>query len=312
MAPLVHISQHGQITQCSPREHTREERSMSKILGQISRSMPWLDATAGVLKQVVEPILGPNAPKALKDTLYGTWLGHPLHPAMTDVPVGCWTATAAFDLIGQEQAADATLKLGVLGALGSAITGAAQWYDLQEMEEPRRLGALHATLNTGALGLYVASWMLRDRGLREAGIATAMAGYAIASSSAWIGGHLSFVLGIGVSRNAFEEPPAKWRTALPESDLAEGELKRVEVRGNPVVLLKQGDRIYATSAVCTHVGGPLDEGELNGTCVTCPWHGSEFDLRSGEVVHGPATVHLHAYETRVSDGNVQVRLKPDA
>jgi nitrite reductase/ring-hydroxylating ferredoxin subunit len=158
--------------------------------------------------------------------------------------------------------------------------------------------------------MYVASWMLRERGQREAGVALAMAGYAVAGTSAWIGGHLSFVLGIGVSRDAFEQPPTKWRTALPEADLTDGEMKRVAVRGNPVVLLKQGDRVYATSATCTHVGGPLDEGELNGTCVTCPWHGSEFDLRNGHVLHGPATADLHAYETRVSDGNVQIRELP--
>ncbi len=283
---------------------------MSRILSQISSSMPWLDQPASVLKQVTEPLLGPNAPKALKDLLYGTWLGHPLHPAITDVPVGSWTATAVLDMTGYERAADATLKLGVLGAVGSAVTGAAQWFDLQEMEEPRRLGVLHASLNTAALGMYVASWMLRERGQREAGVALAMAGYAVAGTSAWIGGHLSFVLGIGVSRDAFEQPPTKWRTALPEADLTDGEMKRVAVRGNPVVLLKQGDRVYATSATCTHVGGPLDEGELNGTCVTCPWHGSEFDLRNGHVLHGPATADLHAYETRVSDGNVQIRELP--
>jgi nitrite reductase/ring-hydroxylating ferredoxin subunit/uncharacterized membrane protein len=284
---------------------------MSRILSQISKTMPWLDQPASVLKQVTEPLLGANAPKALKDVLYGTWLGHPLHPAITDVPVGSWTATAVLDMTGYERAADVTLKLGVLGAVGSAVTGAAQWFDLQEMEEPRRLGALHASLNTAALGLYVASWMLRDRGQREAGVATAMAGYAIASTSAWIGGHLSFVLGIGVSRTAFEHPPTKWRTALPDADLVEGEMKRVEVRGNPIVFLKQGDRVYAASATCTHVGGPLDEGELNGACVTCPWHGSEFDLRNGHVLHGPATADLHAYETRVSDGNVQIRELPN-
>jgi nitrite reductase/ring-hydroxylating ferredoxin subunit/uncharacterized membrane protein len=284
---------------------------MSRVLSRISTSMPWLDQTAAILKQLSEPILGGKAPAALKDALYGTWLEHPLHPAITDVPVGCWTATAAFDLFGEERAADVSLKLGVLGAAGAALTGLAQWYDLQEMEEPRRLGALHATMNTAALGMYVTSWVLRDRGQRDAGIATALAGYAIAGTSAWIGGHLSFVLGIGVSRQAFEEPSTKWRTALPETELIEGQKKRVEVRGTPVLLLKQGDEILATSATCTHVGGPLDEGELNGTCVTCPWHGSQFDLRDGTLLHGPATVQLHAYETRVSDGKVQIRLKQE-
>jgi nitrite reductase/ring-hydroxylating ferredoxin subunit/uncharacterized membrane protein len=285
---------------------------MSRILSRLSKTSPWLDKAADALKTISTPIVGPDAPKPLKDALYGVWLGHPLHPSFTDIPVGSWTMTAVFDLAGQERAADTTLKIGVLGALGSAVTGIAQWYDLQNQEEPRRLGALHATMNTAALGLYLASWRMRANGDREAGVATALAGYAIAGTSAWIGGHLSFALGIGVSRNAFEQPPSKWRTALPEAELVEGQLKKVDVRGNQVALLKQGDRIHATSNTCTHVGGPLDEGELKGTCVTCPWHGSEFDLRDGSVVHGPATSHLTTYETRVSDGNVQIRLRQEA
>ena len=285
---------------------------MSRFLSQLSRTAAWLDKPAATIKALSEPVLGPKAPARLKDALYGTWLGHPLHPAITDVPVGSWTMTAVFDLAGQERAADTTLKLGVAGAVASALTGAAQWYDLQNDEEPRRVGALHALLNSAALGLYVTSWILRDRGQREAGVATAMAGYAIAGTSAWIGGHLSYVLGIGVSRNAFEQPSRKWRTALPEAELAEGELKQVEVRGNPVVLLKRNGQIYAASNTCTHVGGPLNEGTLDGTCVTCPWHGSVFDLRDGSVVHGPATSHLTSYETRVADGAIQIRAREHA
>lgn len=285
---------------------------MQHLLSRLSESMPWLDTTAAVLKQVSEPLVGPNAPKPLKDALYGTWLGHPLHPAVTDVPVGAWTATAVFDVLGYERAADASLKLGVLGALGSAVTGVAQWYDLQEMKEPRRLGALHASLNTAALSLYLASWALRGNGSRGAGVATALAGYGIASASAWIGGDLSFRLGIGVSRVAFEEPSRKWRDAAALDDVPEGTLTRVEVNGIPVVLLREGDTIHAASATCTHVGGPLDEGERDGTCVTCPWHGSVFDLRDGQVVHGPATSPLHAFETRVHDGRVQLRAAPAA
>ena len=64
----------------------------------------------------------------------------------------------------------------------------------------------------------------------------------------------------------------------------------------------------AAAATCTHVGGPLDEGERDGTCVQCPWHGSVFDLRDGRVIHGPATSPIRAYETRISEsGQVEVR-----
>lgn len=284
---------------------------MQHVLSRLSESLPWLDKQAEVLKQATEPLFGPDAPAGIKDALYGTWLGHPLHPAMTDVPIGAWTATTALDLLGYERAADATLKLGVLGAAGSAVTGVAQWYDLQNQEEPRRLGVLHASMNTVALGVYVASWVLRERGQRNAGIATALAGYGIASTSAWIGGHLSFTLGIGVSRNAFDSPVAEWTDVATFDDLPDGELTRIETEGEPIVMLRDGADIYAASAICPHLGGPLDEGERSGACVICPWHASEFDLRDGKVVHGPATTPLHAYETRIEGGSVQIRAMPN-
>ena len=282
---------------------------MQHALSRLSESMPWLDKAAETLKSISEPLVGPEAPRSLRNALYGTWLGHPLHPAVTDVPIGAWTATTVLDALGHEKAADASLKLGVLGAAGSAVTGVAQWYDLQEMKEPRRLGALHASLNTAALGLYLTSWMLRNNGNRRGGVATALAGYSIAGVSAWIGGDLSYRLGIGVSRVAFEEPGRKWRDAISLEELPDGTPKRIDVRGMPVMLLKQGDDIYAASATCTHVGGPLDEGEVDGPCVTCPWHGSVFDLRDGTVVHGPATAPIHAFETRIHEGGVQVRAR---
>ncbi len=280
---------------------------MQHVLSRLSESMPWLDKQADVLKQATEPIFGPNAPSGLKDALYGTWLGHPLHPAMTDVPIGAWTASAALALLAHERSSAAMLKLGVLGGVASAMTGAAQWFDLQKHEEPRRLGSLHASLNTAALGLYGVSWMLRDRGQRNAGVATGLAGYALASTSAWIGGHLSFSLGIGVSRDAFHQPIADWTDVAAFDDVSDGELTRVEADGAPVVLLREGSDVYAASAVCTHLGGPLDRGERDGTCVVCPWHDSVFDLRDGTVIHGPATTPIHAYETRVEAGSVQIR-----
>lgn len=280
---------------------------MSHLLTRLSESMPWLDASAAGLKKMSEPIVGPNAPAKLKDMLYGTWLGHPLHPPVTDIPIGAWTATAILDLAGQERAADATLKIGVAGAVGAAVTGVAQWYDVQNMDEPRRLGTMHASLNTAALMLYLTSWALRSNDRRGAGVATAMAGYGIAGLSGWVGGHIAFRLGIGVSRVAFQDPPEEWTAVAPVTDVPEGQLVGLEVEGVPVMVLREGDSIYAASSTCPHVGGPLHEGERDGTCVTCPWHGSQFDLRDGRVIHGPATSPLDTLEGRVMDGQVQLR-----
>ena len=284
---------------------------MSNLMTRLTDALPGLDAFADNLKRAGDPIFGPDGPAPVKDALYGVWLEHPLHPPVTDIPIGAWSLTALFDLLGEEEAADATLKVGVVGAVGSAVTGLAQWYDLQNMEEPRRLGAAHAMLNTAALGLYLASWAARNKGDRGVGIATALAGLGLSGVSAWIGGDLAYRLGIGVSRVAFQSPPTEWTDVAPVNEVPEGELVRVEIRkGVPVVLLREGDTIHAASNTCTHVGGPLHKGERDGTCVTCPWHSSEFDLRDGSVVHGPATAPLDVLEGRIVDGQVQLRAVP--
>lgn len=284
----------------------RSIRTLADTLTAANAS--WLDATAKRIHAVWDPLLGADGPTPLKNALYGTWLGHPLHPAISDIPIGFWSASALLDAAGMQRSADLTLKAGTLGAIAAAVTGVAQWHDLQNDEEPRRLGTLHATVNAGATVLYGLSWVLRDAGSRKAGIAASIAGLGLAGLGASLGGDLSFRLGVGVSRVAFEEPSSDWTTVIAHDDLKDGTLTRVEPdNGNPLVLLRQGDTILAASATCTHVGGPLDEGTFEGTCVTCPWHGSVFDLTDGHVVDGPATTPLHAFETRVHDGDVQVR-----
>jgi nitrite reductase/ring-hydroxylating ferredoxin subunit/uncharacterized membrane protein len=285
---------------------------MSGILGKLSAASPWLDKQADLLKKAVTPILGEKAPSALKDLLYGTWLGHPLHPLLTDVTLGAFTTSMAMDLIGEEHAADLSLKLGVISSGTTAITGAAQWYDATNSEEPRRLGVLHASLNSVALGFYIWSWVLREQDKRTAGLVTAWTGHTIATASGYIGGHLSYVLGIGVDRNITEKSLTKWTdTGVHESDLIAGQLERLEVKGRAVMLLKEGPYIHAASPVCPHLSGPLEKGELNGTCVTCPWHGSEFDLTNGKAIHGPATTPLPIFETQVVDGMIQVRSRAE-
>jgi nitrite reductase/ring-hydroxylating ferredoxin subunit/uncharacterized membrane protein len=270
-------------------------------------AMPGLDPVAARLHALANPVFGPDGNQSLKDALYGTWLGHPLHPVMTDLPIGFWTSSFVLDLAGMERGADITLKLGTVSALGTAITGYAQWHDLQEMDEPRRIGTLHAMLNVAAAGSYALSWILRDTGRRRAGYVASTAGMSLASVSGLLGGDLAYRLGIGVSRGAFEDLPAEWTAVAILADLPEGELVRLEETSDPLMALRTGADVRVTAANCTHVGGPLDEGELDGTCVTCPWHGSVFDLEDGTVLDGPATTPLATLETRIRDGLVEVR-----
>ena len=282
--------------------------NLANVTERLVPSQSWLDKPAAALHKAFDPVLGPNGVPVVKDALYGTWLGHPLHPMLTDLPIGFWTSSFVFDVVGQKKAADLTLKLGTVSAVGTAVSGVAQWHDLQEMKEPRRIGVLHAMLNVAATTCYGVSWLLRDRKSRSAAVAFSTAGMGLATAGGLVGGDLSYRLGIGVSRVAFEEPSRKWQAVAGVTDLEDGLLTRVEGKAGPVVLLKVGETILAASATCTHVGGPLDEGERDGTCVQCPWHGSVFDLRDGHVVHGPATAPLHAYETRVTGDKVEVRL----
>jgi nitrite reductase/ring-hydroxylating ferredoxin subunit/uncharacterized membrane protein len=295
-------------TACGERTLNQEEERMpQKLSEQILDAMPWLDGPAETVQKALAPYLGAEGRTDVKDILNGTWLGHPLHPALVTLPLGFWTTTMVLDLAGQEDAADLSLQLGVLGALAAAVTGAAQWQDT--WGKARRLGFLHATLNLSAAGIYTWSGMLRAQGARKAGVLLSSLGYAVGLFSAWLGGDLAYDLGIGVNHTAFAEPPADWTEVLNEGDLAENTPRRVVANGMPIMLLRRGGEIFAIAATCSHLGGPLDEGQLADDTVTCPWHGSVFSVRDGTVLHGPATMPQPDFDVRVQGGRIAVRVR---
>ena len=269
---------------------------------------PALDRPVEVLGKVAGKLL----PKGtVKDVLHGTWLGHPLHPLLTDLPIGCWTNAMLLDVVGGERgrpAADLLGGAGVLLALPTAAAGRADW---SELDRPAaRTGVVHAAANVIGLALYSASWVARRRGRRGQGVALSFLGATAATVGGFLGGHLSYRRGAGVSRNAFEDPPKDWAVVLDEAELAERAPARVDVDGVAVLLYRDGERIFAVSAVCSHVGGPLEEGEIGDgdqPAVTCPWHGSTFRLANGVPVRGPAQSPVPTFDARVSMGKVQVR-----
>src|SRR5215218_1442129 len=274
---------------------------------KVAKALPWLDDVAKTMEQAFAPLLDQDAPRGPRDFLYGTWLDHSLHAAVIPVPVGAWTASLLFDLLGEERSADLTLGLGLVGAAGAAVTGAAQWQDTTNEEAPRRLGALHALLNVAATGLMAGSWLFRRHGRRGSGVTLSTLGLGINLASAWLGGELAYELGIGVNHAAFESPPTKWTDVAAVRGLVDGKPRRVEVDGTPVLVLRQSDRIRAIGATCPHLGGPLDKGPIEGDTVTCPWHGSVFSLDDGSLIHGPAMMPVAAYEVRVENGRIAIR-----
>lgn len=278
-----------------------------KLSDRLVDAAPYLDGVAAVLQRAFAPIAGEAAPRPLKDALVGKWLGHPLHPAVVLLPIGCWTSSFALDLAGEEEASDLLIGLGLAGSAAAMATGAAQWYDATNDIRPRRLGALHATVNTAAALLYGASLFARRNGNRSAGVALSSLGFAVVNLGGLLGGDLAYDLGIGVDHAAFSPPIAKWTSVLDDSELAAGKPKRVEVGGTAVMLLRHEDGIHAIGAICPHLGGPLDEGKIEGETVTCPWHGSVFGLQDGCLLHGPATAPVAQYETRLRAGKIQIR-----
>lgn len=283
-----------------------------KFSDRLVATMPWLDGVASVLAKIGEPIVGQSAPKSLKDALVGTWFGHPLHPAVVQAPLGFWISSFALDLLDQDEAADATLALGLATAGAAALTGLAQWQDLQNQEAGRRLGSLHASLNSAALFVYSASLLQRRRDNRDAGLTLSTIGLGLVSFSSWLGGDLSYDLGIGVDHNAFDQEPEDWVDVAAETDLQEGKPKRVVAEDYPVMLLKRGLEIQAISATCPHLSAPLEEGDIDGDTVICPWHGSTFCLDDGSLIHGPATASVTSFDVMVEGGRVFVKARTAA
>lgn len=248
-------------------------------------------------------------PRPVRDALDGVWLGAPLHPALTDVPIGAWTAAAALDAVGHE-AADEALAVGALFALPAALTGLNDWSHLKG--ETRQVGIVHALVNSGGLLLTLCSLALRRRDRR--GLARVLSGVAYLGTlySAHLGGRLAYAYGVRVNHTAFERPRERYAPVIDEQELDDGGLHRVELEGEAVVVARsEGGEICALSAICSHMGGPLDKGKREGDVVVCPWHGSRFDLRSGEVEGGPAVFPQPRYETRVRAGLVEIRAVKD-
>ncbi|WP_441291897.1 DUF2231 domain-containing protein [Sorangium sp. KYC3313] len=255
--------------------------------------------------------------RPLQNLLHGTWLGHPLHPVLTDVPIGAWTTAVVLDLIdvstrrrrGYGRAADSAIALGIIGALGAAASGLTDWRHTGA--RGKRLGLVHGALNTAALALFGSSLLLRGRGRRAAGRVLSTIGGAVVLASAYLGGDLVYRERIGVNHADDSRRPRGFVPVLPAAELAEGKPRRVEAEGIPIVLVRTADRIYALGEVCAHLGGPLSEGSLADGGIVCPWHGSRFRLEDGCVIDGPATTPQPCFDAVVRNGMIEVRYRPE-
>ncbi len=242
--------------------------------------------------------------RGAKNFLNGTWLGHPLHPVLTDVPIGAWTIALLFDCISMDEAADAAIAVGIAGALAAAITGIVDWSDTYGPAQ--RIGVAHATLNITGTAFYAASLLCRKQN-RRFGKFLSFAGYGILNAGAFLGGELVYGQQIGVNHAAAQELPTEFVAVLPEAELRNDTLARVDAQGVPVLLVRRNGVIRGLLETCSHLGGPLSEGTLEEGTVRCPWHGSRFCLENGAVMDGPATHPQPRFEARVKNGQIEIR-----
>lgn len=282
-------------------------KALDKIIHRLER----MQALDGLAKPVVAVVGRAVQPRMVRNLISGTYLGHPLHPMLTDLPIGAWSMSTLLDTIGgraAEPAADLLVKAGVLSAVPAAASGLNDWSDTQGAET--RLGLVHATVNTTALGLYTASLIARARGDRSRGKALGLVGFGVLVAGSYLGGHLSFGKGVNVNQTAWLEQPTDWTPVLADTELPDRQHRKVEVDGAGVLLYRNDGQVWALANTCSHMGGPLDEGTLADNCVTCPWHGSIFRFTDGGIVRGPATSPQPWYETRVRDGQIELRAAP--
>ncbi len=281
---------------------------LSKVFISALDKQKWLD-TVGVALDGVAKVafdsLGPVS-KKVEDLLHGTYIGHPVHPVLTDVPIGAWTMVIALDAADMEDGADYALNIGLVGALGAAISGIADWRYTKGTV--RRVGTAHALFNVSATALYALSSYQRYQGNRTSGKMLSNIGYACVMAGGFLGGDLAYTLGITVDRNAWLMGPSEYAPVMPLVDLEENKPTRATAEGEDVVLVRHGDTVHALANTCAHLGAPLSDGKLENESIVCPWHGSTFSLEDGRVMCGPAAYNQPCYATRVRDGIIEVKL----
>jgi nitrite reductase/ring-hydroxylating ferredoxin subunit/uncharacterized membrane protein len=279
------------------------------IASRFAASQRWADPLAERLQPLIKRAV--SAPP-VSNFLDGVWLGAPLHPALTDVPVGAWTTALLLDggsaVSGDKAlgaAADRALAVGTIAAVPAAVTGLNDMRDL--VGQSRRIAMVHALVNVLGLSLSTASLAYRHKGRRKLARGLSGLGFLTSSMAAHLGGKLSFALGIRVNRTVGQSVPESFVPVLDAADLQGDELRQVEVDGVPVLLARtRAGEVCALASTCTHLGGPLAEGSREGDTIRCPWHGSRFDLRTGAVVEGPAVFVQPRLEARVRNDRIEV------
>jgi nitrite reductase/ring-hydroxylating ferredoxin subunit/uncharacterized membrane protein len=284
-----------------------------RAIAEITR-WPWLQRLNEQASAAVDPVYDRFRANPVVELMHGgRWIGHSLHPALSDLPIGFWSATLLLDMAGQDRPAEgsrldpsSTLSAaGIAAAAATAATGVADWSVSDDAD--RRVGLFHGLLNGAGTVLQGVSLAARLSGHRRTGRALGAASLTVTVAAAYIGGHLVQGRAVMVNRVATHTGPQRWVKAVADDDLADGAVAGVEVEGRQVLLFRRDGEVHAIDDVCSHAGALLHRGEVEGCTVACPLHYSVFDLRDGRIVRGPAHHPQPVLPARVRNGWIEVR-----
>jgi nitrite reductase/ring-hydroxylating ferredoxin subunit len=273
----------------------------------------WLRALSDRLTAVLVPVRERHQDNLVLELMHGgRWIGHPLHPALSDLPIGLWAGVTVLDALDRDpaprrgmDAAGMLSAAGILAAGATAATGLTDW--TVSNDEDRRVGLFHGLLNTAALGLQCASLGTRMAGHRGTARALGAASLTVTAAAGYLGGHLVFAKGVMVSRVAWSNAPRRWARALQEADLPDDCPTAVVAEGRQIMLYRAGGTLYAIDDICSHAGGLLSRCPVADLTATCPLHGSRFSLTDGSVIRGPANQPQPVLPTRIRNGWIEVR-----
>jgi nitrite reductase/ring-hydroxylating ferredoxin subunit/uncharacterized membrane protein len=275
-------------------------------LGWLRNLNDWLTGLLGPFRERHQDNL------ALELLHGGRWVGHPLHPALSDLPIGLWTGATVLDAMESSplprhgvDAAGVLSAAGILAASATAVTGLTDWTVSDDQD--RRVALFHGLLNTVALGLQCTALGTRMAGHRSTARALGAASLAVTAGAAYLGGHLVFTKGVMVSRVAWAAGPRRWTRVLQEANLPDDAPTAVEAEGRRIMLYRHSGSLYAIDNNCSHAGGILSRGPVADLTVTCPLHGSRFALADGCVSRGPASQPQPVLPTRIRNGWIEVR-----
>jgi nitrite reductase/ring-hydroxylating ferredoxin subunit/uncharacterized membrane protein len=259
--------------------------------------------------------------------------GHPLHPALIAFPIAFLYGGFLFDLGGRIWDASSAWTTGaylsiaaVASGLIAAIPGLIDYlYIVPPDSSGRTRATYHLVVNVTALAAYAAGWLFRDLRSWEPGLGTLVleaAGILCVTAGGWLGGTLVYRNQIGVDHRY--AGAGKWREqaidAGPGGDmvvalgdeLKVNQMKLLHIGGRRLVLARTETGYVAFDDRCTHRGGSLADGTLACGTVTCPWHGSQFDVQSGMVKAGPTDMAIRTYPVKQVGDEVRLTLSAAA